>query len=244
MEDAGTSDGSIFLPVGLETLRLYDRPGTGLWSHALLRSDLSANGAANIQGDVVLCDEDGRVVLEALGFSLQRLGQDSALGKEPDLDDWLYEIEWQLKARSVKDRVRRRPLQTRRRTGSFSWMRPALVGPCALSSKRPGTPASSSRPAIASAAQTGTLRDRPVPSGRVQAADRGDIGSESAVVQRRRPLVGRGRVAVRRGDTELHRSDRDPRLHERSQSGPGAGRSGARARPAALARHSGRSGRG
>ena len=64
-EELGLAEGSIFLPVGLETLRLHERPRAGLWSHAVLRSPAQGD-KDTIAGDVFLIDEDGRLVLEAL----------------------------------------------------------------------------------------------------------------------------------------------------------------------------------
>jgi acyl transferase domain-containing protein/NADP-dependent 3-hydroxy acid dehydrogenase YdfG/acyl carrier protein len=90
-EGLGLTEGSIFLPVGLETLRLHERPRAGFWSHAVLRSP--AQGSTDtLEGDVFLIDEDGRVVLEALGFSLQRVGRDASAST---IADWIYEIQWQ-----------------------------------------------------------------------------------------------------------------------------------------------------
>ena len=85
----------IYLPVGLETLRLYEQPGPGLWSHAVLRKEADP-AKGTIQGDVRVIDANGRVVLEALGFTLQRIGQETT---STALADWIYEIQWQPKPR-------------------------------------------------------------------------------------------------------------------------------------------------
>jgi myxalamid-type polyketide synthase MxaB len=96
--DVDQSDGSIFLPVGLDTLRLHARPGADLWSHAVLRSGANVQ-SGTIEGDVRVIDAEGHVVLEALGFTLQRVGHDAAAITEKQLGEWIYEIEWQRKAR-------------------------------------------------------------------------------------------------------------------------------------------------
>jgi hypothetical protein len=44
-------------------------------------------------------DAEGHVVLEALGFTLQRVGHDAAAITEKQLGEWIYEIQWQRKAR-------------------------------------------------------------------------------------------------------------------------------------------------
>ena len=79
-----------YLPVGLKSLQVYERPGSELWSHITLRADSEANDDVFI-GDAYLQDDQGNVVLAALGLSLQRLGQ-RALTKT---SDWLYEIQWE-----------------------------------------------------------------------------------------------------------------------------------------------------
>ncbi len=96
--DAGQSEGSVFLPVGLDTLRGHARPGAELWSHAVLRQGADPQSGA-IEGDVRVIDAEGHVVLEALGFTLQRVGHDAAAVSEQQLSDWIYQTQWQRKAR-------------------------------------------------------------------------------------------------------------------------------------------------
>jgi acyl transferase domain-containing protein/acyl carrier protein len=86
-----------YLPVGLTSLHLNDLPDTDLWAHALLKTDAPAD-ANYLEGDVFLLDEGGRVLLGAQGLRLQRLERDARSGNEQeDLDDWLYEVRWELK---------------------------------------------------------------------------------------------------------------------------------------------------
>ena len=93
------SESDIFLPVALEKVRLHARPAGALWSHAVLRK--SDGGSEDTRkGDVYLLDHDGRVVLEALGFVLQRVGGGATGGRAQDLRSWLYELTWQPKARA------------------------------------------------------------------------------------------------------------------------------------------------
>ena len=86
-----------YLPVGLARLHLNDLPDTGLWAHALLKTDAPAD-ADYLEGDVFLLDEGGQVLLEAQGLRLQRLERDARRENEQeDLDDWLYEVRWEPK---------------------------------------------------------------------------------------------------------------------------------------------------
>lgn len=92
-----TAEGDIYLPVGLSSLRVYHGPDTGVWSHTRLRLDDAS--VDMLEGDVFLLDEEGRVVLEVLGLRIQRLGYNAQRVVSEDLDDWLYEVQWQPKAR-------------------------------------------------------------------------------------------------------------------------------------------------
>ena len=87
-------DEDTYLPIGLESVRLYTRPCfyTGLWSYTRLQLDARVP-ADTLKGDVILLDEEGHVVLEALGLRVQRLERH----RQQHLDDWLYEIQWQPK---------------------------------------------------------------------------------------------------------------------------------------------------
>jgi acyl transferase domain-containing protein/acyl carrier protein len=87
--------GDTFLPVGLRSMTLYDRPDRGVWGYASLRLDDS--NADVLEGDVLLLDESGQVLLEALGLRIQRLGLEIGQSLVEDPGDWLYEIQWQPK---------------------------------------------------------------------------------------------------------------------------------------------------
>lgn len=95
-ESGHGSAGDVYLPVSLGSFRLYTPPGvdTELWSYARLQPEARAH-ADVLRGDVRVLDEDGQVVLEALGLCLQRLDHD----RQQDLADWLYDIQWQPRER-------------------------------------------------------------------------------------------------------------------------------------------------
>ncbi len=103
-KDCRVAEGETYLPVGLGSLRVYDRPGTGLWSHALLRRGEEEN-AATIEGDLFLLDESGQVVLEARDLRAQRLDRDTQRATQQDLSEWFYEIQWEPKARPQQDQT-------------------------------------------------------------------------------------------------------------------------------------------
>lgn len=89
----------VYLPTGLAQLRILrdlqvvQQEGQ-LWVRALFRPDEAGDGEALV-GDLFLLDEAGQVLLEALGFRVQRVERALQIGAEEDLDDWLYNVEWE-----------------------------------------------------------------------------------------------------------------------------------------------------
>ncbi|MHC5737461.1 polyketide synthase dehydratase domain-containing protein [Nostoc sp.] len=88
-----------YLPVQIKRLRVYGRLGRQLWSH--IRRVEQNNG--QIKGDIELLDESGNLLVEIQGFCGKSLGkvQESVAQKE----DYLYEYQWELKARPGTARV-------------------------------------------------------------------------------------------------------------------------------------------
>jgi len=86
-----------YLPSGLASLRIYNRPGARLWSHVILRPGATLD-SDTLEGDVHLFDEAGQVVAEVLGLRLTRLGRDTKRPTPVNLDDWLYKLVWQPRA--------------------------------------------------------------------------------------------------------------------------------------------------
>lgn len=82
-----------FLPVGIRSLRVHGKPGTQVWCHALLCSPLT-NDAQRHEADLLLCDEAGRIVVEARGLQLQLLGA-AAPSTATQPQDYLYTLNWQ-----------------------------------------------------------------------------------------------------------------------------------------------------
>ncbi len=71
-----------FLPVGIDSLRVLERPEGELWSHATL----TAFSPAAIRGDVTLLDAQGRRIVELRGLHLKPLAQTR--------DDNYYRLDW------------------------------------------------------------------------------------------------------------------------------------------------------
>ncbi len=85
----------IFMPTRIDQLRVCGRPGLHLWSNAHVQE----RDADTVTGEVRLLDEAERVAVEILGLRFEYLGDDPQRAVETDLDDWLYEFQWQPKER-------------------------------------------------------------------------------------------------------------------------------------------------
>lgn len=82
-----------YLPMSLDSFRLYGSASAQLWSHVSIRS---SNGSSPdmVKGDVLLLDGEGHLVAEVRGLTLRRAGQEAVRPPTPTLDDWLYEVVW------------------------------------------------------------------------------------------------------------------------------------------------------
>lgn len=83
-----------YLPLSLESLRLYGAAGTHLHSHVKVRP---INNPEVVTADVQLLSEEGQVVGEIQGIAFKRM----AVGTAASIDDWLYEVAWREKPLEV-----------------------------------------------------------------------------------------------------------------------------------------------
>ena len=81
----------IYIPTRIGKVRILSRPGAHLWCRARILDD----DASGIVGELRLLDDAGQVVVELEGVHFESLDQ----GLKENLDDWLYELKWQLKER-------------------------------------------------------------------------------------------------------------------------------------------------
>ncbi|HEX8089839.1 MAG TPA: SDR family NAD(P)-dependent oxidoreductase, partial [Blastocatellia bacterium] len=93
LDIARTGRPRMYLPSGLDSLRMYVTPPAVAWSYTVLRPDAQP-GAETLKGDVFLLDERGEVVVEARGLGMRRRGNEMHGEADQDLVDWLYEISW------------------------------------------------------------------------------------------------------------------------------------------------------
>jgi len=92
----GSGQSACYLPIGVESLRLYRQPGAEVWSHATLRQTAQVDSDL-LEGDVLVLNEDGQPVLEANGLSMKRVESRAKDGAGQGLGEWFYEIQWQAK---------------------------------------------------------------------------------------------------------------------------------------------------
>ena len=87
-----------YVPVGLEGFRVYRqlhlRPGNELWSQASLRQT-EQNDFSQLEGDVLVLNEDGQPVLEATGLRVKRVEASARQDSKELLGEWFYEVQWQ-----------------------------------------------------------------------------------------------------------------------------------------------------
>ena len=83
----------LYLPTRIDHFRVHGRPGRHLWSHARVQH----READATTGEVQLLDEAGRVAIEIQGLRFEYLGEDTQRAAVDNLDDWLYEFQWQPK---------------------------------------------------------------------------------------------------------------------------------------------------
>src|ERR1039458_3851747 len=84
------------MPTHIDELRVHGAPGLHLWSHAHLQEP----GADSVKGDVRLLDETGHAAVEIIGLRFDSIGPDTKRAADENIDDWLYEFQWQPRERS------------------------------------------------------------------------------------------------------------------------------------------------
>ncbi|MGK7908957.1 MAG: SDR family NAD(P)-dependent oxidoreductase [Synechococcus sp.] len=85
-----------YMPVGIESLTLYRRPGAQVWSRAKIR-DIKGAKQQLLVADVQLLDETGILVADVSGLSLRSVSRkviQRMLQTEVDTGSWLYRTSW------------------------------------------------------------------------------------------------------------------------------------------------------
>lgn len=97
----GDNRSEVFLPVGIDRIKVYGRPSLRMWSHA----HLVEQNASIIRGDIHLFDQDGSLLVDIEGFRAQSLNSGRSVAADK-LDEWLYEMQWQPQARPAESQAK------------------------------------------------------------------------------------------------------------------------------------------
>ncbi|MFN6462917.1 MAG: SDR family NAD(P)-dependent oxidoreductase [Nostoc sp. DedVER02] len=91
-------DADVYVPISLGGFHLWQNLDLSqpLWCYARLQT----SNPEVIVGDVQLLDESGQAIAQFSELCLKRSPQ-QALLKQPNLQDWLYQITWQLQERTI-----------------------------------------------------------------------------------------------------------------------------------------------
>ena len=95
--------GTLYVPVGLRNLQLHGSIDQTLWSHAVVRSEVSTIADPLLEGDVRLLDQLGNVVVTVSGLRLQRTAHAVKFSNQDNYKDWFYELQWQPKLQEGKE---------------------------------------------------------------------------------------------------------------------------------------------
>lgn len=81
----------LYLPVQIARVRFYERPGTAVWCHAVLRQ----HGGRTLAGDIRILDDRGRVLVEIEGLRCQAT---TTVQPGGDMHECLYSLCWKPQA--------------------------------------------------------------------------------------------------------------------------------------------------
>jgi myxalamid-type polyketide synthase MxaB len=87
-----------YLPIGLDSLRIYPYLGINLWSHVRMRPDIDVNSEI-IRADFHVINNEGQTVAEMSGLRLKRTTRDALsliMGKQASINSGpaFYEVNW------------------------------------------------------------------------------------------------------------------------------------------------------
>ena len=98
--EEAASNAVTYLPVGVESFRVYQPGCARVWSHARLRTIASA-AQETLTGDILLFDDAGEIIAEVSGLYLKRAAREILQRVTQErLQDWLYQLAWQTQALS------------------------------------------------------------------------------------------------------------------------------------------------
>ncbi len=83
---------SVYLPIGLDSLKIWDSVPDELWSWVKLRQDEKFSSI--IVADIQISTPSGKIIASINGLQLKAVQPQSLTTPSSDWQQWLYEIEW------------------------------------------------------------------------------------------------------------------------------------------------------
>ena len=93
----------VYLPVGLQGLKIYQAGHSQVWVHFSFSSALTNDKGAlkdSLDGNIKLFSEDGTLIAEVTGLQIRRTSREALRPtSQMRIEDWLYELNWQLSSK-------------------------------------------------------------------------------------------------------------------------------------------------
>lgn len=107
---AGESAGDkVYVPVGLQSLKVYRAGQSSIWAHVSFPSSLTSETGSlkdTLIGNIKLLDDAGSRVAEITGLQLRQISRAAILPlQESRVEDWLYEFNWQSAVKSPTGKI-------------------------------------------------------------------------------------------------------------------------------------------
>ncbi len=99
----------LYVPVGLQSLKLYQKGQSKVWSHVsfsspVINEDGSLKNSLNC--NINLFDQEGALVAEGIGLQIRQISRESLLQvSQEKTEDGLYELKWQLSPTPLLDQA-------------------------------------------------------------------------------------------------------------------------------------------
>lgn len=95
LEQDGSYSPYTYMPMRVHRVRLLGRPAGRMYVYSVRRSEDDRPSPESVEADVFLLDEQGQVLVEMLGVRVQRVGRGRTAQRELDVQQWLYQVQWQ-----------------------------------------------------------------------------------------------------------------------------------------------------
>ncbi|NLY00840.1 MAG: SDR family NAD(P)-dependent oxidoreductase [Rhodopirellula sp.] len=97
-ETDGSDSSYTYMPVFVRAVRMHADLAERMWTYAVRTSSDSRPSPETVEGNVLLIDDGGRVLVELEGVRVQRVGRSQGQDRQGDIRSWLYRVDWQSQA--------------------------------------------------------------------------------------------------------------------------------------------------